>query len=346
LNSKPDTQDKPNLFKLTKQRQQREEKPEGKPEQKPRKKSKGYGFAALGLLAGLLGLIASRLGQLWIAFDVFAQFTLQFVFLTMAFAMAMLVPRFKVLAGVVFFVMMLVGYGSWPSLNAGKAASVIAAEPGRKLLRVASFNSHLINTEQDAQIKSIRDMAADVVILLEAGPEKRPIFDALKAEYPHQFDCNVNQHCKMAILSKTPLSETGFRVQWEGPPHIRASLGPDYGNVTLVGVHTIRFPYSRAQMKQANALVKELESITSGIIMTGDFNATPYSRIIKTIADGTGMIRHTNLPTWPAWVSLPQLAIDHMFTSPQITAASGQGIGDAANSDHLPITMVFSVPVK
>ena len=42
--------------------------------------------ASLGLLLGIAGLAASRLGQLWIAFDVFSQFTLQFGVVAVAFA--------------------------------------------------------------------------------------------------------------------------------------------------------------------------------------------------------------------------------------------------------------------
>ncbi len=317
------------------------------PEPQPKKKRRGYFSAALGLLLGLCGLMASRLGQLWIAFDVFAQFTLQFAFLTIAFAAAMLVPRFKVLAGLVIFVALLAAYGSWPHFVSGSGpVQAEAPAAGHKLLRVASFNTHLINDDLKAQAASIRALQADLVVLLEVGPAKRAMLDDLKSDYPYQFDCNTNPHCKMAIISKTPLSETGFRVQWEGPPYIRASLGPDFGNIAVFGVHTIRFPHSRAQITQARALVHELESVTTKIIMMGDFNATPYSRIVETVAKGAGLTRHTNLPSWPAWISLPQLAIDHIFTSPEITAASHQIVGDAGGSDHLPVSIVLSVPVK
>ena len=61
--------------------------PEQPEEEAPRKKRKPAGGfeCKLGLLLGLCGLAASRLGQLWIAFDVFSQFTLQFAVITVAF---------------------------------------------------------------------------------------------------------------------------------------------------------------------------------------------------------------------------------------------------------------------
>ena len=44
-------------------------------------------------LLGLGGLMASRLGQLWIAFDVFSHFTVQFGIVAVAFAAGRVMPR-------------------------------------------------------------------------------------------------------------------------------------------------------------------------------------------------------------------------------------------------------------
>jgi len=72
------------------------EQPEEEASRKKRKPSGGF-ECKLGLLLGLCGLAASRLGQLWIAFDVFSQFTLQFAVITVAFLIGWAMPRAKLL---------------------------------------------------------------------------------------------------------------------------------------------------------------------------------------------------------------------------------------------------------
>ncbi len=68
----------------------------------------------LGLSIGIAGLAAARLGQLWVGFDVFSQFTPQFMFLVVAFALGFFMPHGKVLTAVVLLIAMVVGYSVWP----------------------------------------------------------------------------------------------------------------------------------------------------------------------------------------------------------------------------------------
>jgi hypothetical protein len=44
-----------------------------------RKRPKGYLGCILGLTIGIAGLAAARLGHLWVGFDIFSQFTPQFM---------------------------------------------------------------------------------------------------------------------------------------------------------------------------------------------------------------------------------------------------------------------------
>ena len=78
----------------------------------------------------------------------------------------------------------------------------------------------------------------------------------------------------------------------------------------------------------------------------GDMNATPYSRVTATLAAQANLTRLTNLPTWPATIGLPQIAIDHIFVSDGIRQLESQSIGNSAGSDHFPIFMKLAIPVK
>ena len=62
------------------------------------------------------------------------------------------------------------------------------------------------------------------------------------------------------------------------------------------------------------------------------------------LQDSANLIRLTNLPSWPSLVGLPQIAIDHIFVSPGIRLLEAEQIGEAAGSDHYPVTVRIAVP--
>jgi endonuclease/exonuclease/phosphatase (EEP) superfamily protein YafD len=313
---------------------------------KPRRKRKPTGRfeCQIGLLLGLGGLIGSRLGQLWIAFDVFSQFTLQFGLVTLAFIVGILMPRAKLLAAFLVIILGLLAIGFWPHVASRTANFSAPAIAGERALRVASFNTLYVNEQVEAVQEEVLRLDADVIVLLEMGPNKRRILEAVKDRYPHQAHCYGIDYCNLVILSKLPIVETDARAIWDGAPYIRAKLGPEAGGLTVFGVHTIRFPHSRAQFRQVKEISDLIEALPGPKLVMGDFNATPFSRIIETVEDRANLVLLTGLPSWPSTLGLPQIAIDHMFVSPGIRALSGQVLGEPAGSDHFPIALSIGIP--
>jgi endonuclease/exonuclease/phosphatase (EEP) superfamily protein YafD len=312
------------------------------PDQPKKKRHRGWSGASFGLLLGLFGLVLARLGHLWIGFDVFSQFSIQFIFLSLAMAIGMVFPRLKGLAGVSLFIGMTVIYAVWPQLAFGITEA--APPPGMQRLRVASLNTYYLNSETQRLTDEILNIDADVMTLLEFGGDKQKVLDALRAKFPFQENCFKEPDCDAAIISKYPLTNLLSKGLWAGPPLIQVSLGPQFGNVTVLGIHTTRFPHSRAQFAQVNALVKYIETVPGRVIVMGDFNSTPFSRINQTLSNGLGLTRVTNLPTWPATLNFPQLAIDHIFVSADMRVLTSERLGNNAGSDHFPISITLAVP--
>lgn len=320
----------------------KEEKP--KPEKKKWRRDVEWGGALIGLLGGVLGLLAGRLGQLWPAFDVFAQFSVQFFFLTIGFLLATFLPKRKAFIGLVFTAVMCVGYGLWPQFISNELSKgPWELNPGEKAVRVAHFNLFVYNSDLKALEAEIARLDADVITLIEFTADKLPLLASLRAQYPYQFDCHAVSACHLAILSKHPMQDVDAKSLWDGPPLIKARLAGPMGGLLVMGVHTTRFPHSRAQLRQAQALNKFLESEAGRMVIMGDFNATPYSRVTQTIETGLGLVRLTKLPTWPSFVEMPQLAIDHVFASSDIRVLAEQQIGNASGSDHYPIVMTLGI---
>ena len=319
---------------------------EAPPEKKKRKRGGGRIECDLGLLLGVGGLAASRLGQLWIAFDVFSQFTLQFGVVVAAFAIGRFLPRARLFAAFLLVICGLLAIGVWPHVASRSPRIADVVKAGERAFKVASFNSWYDNEQVELVRGEIERLDADVITLIEFGPNKHGLLKQLAQRYPYQAQCFAVDYCHMAILSKFPLANFESRVNWEGAPMIMAKLGPEFGGLTVIGVHTIRFPHSRAQYRQVKGLAGLIETIPGAKLVMGDFNATPFSRITATIANQTGLRRLTSLPTWPARFGLPQVSIDHIFVSEGIRVVEEERIGEPAGSDHYPITMTLAVPAN
>jgi endonuclease/exonuclease/phosphatase (EEP) superfamily protein YafD len=304
-----------------------------------------WGGAAGGLLLGIAVLALGRAGQLWPAFDVAAQFGAQAMCLVIGFTFAALLPRFKAMFGILLSAVLILAYGVWPlaySASATKVAYSLA--PNERAISIVQFNTWRNNKDLTTQANEIERLNGDVVILQEVESVKTKLLQSLRIRYPYQFDCFAVPECDVVILSRFPMVDASAEVQWLGPIYARAKFGGEAAGLTVYGVHTTRFPHSRAQLRQVQALVKKLERENGLLIVAGDFNATPFSRIISTMEKSTGLRRLTRLPTWPANMFLPQLAIDHVFASPEIRVLVEEKIGNAAGSDHYPVVLTVAVP--
>lgn len=305
-----------------------------------------WGAATVGLMLGVAGLLAGRLGYLYPHLDVFAQFSTQALALTVAFAFAVFMPRFKAQVGLVLTLILLLAYGAWPHIASRNLQQPpYALLQGERELRMGHFNTYTYNLDDAAVIAEIIRLDADVISVVEATPRrKKALEQQLSTLYPYRYMCEGVTACDIAVLSKLPILSAQGQALWEGPPYIRVALGGEMTGVTVYAVHTTRFPHSRAQLRQVRALATLLESETSHIVMAGDFNATPFSRVLATIEQGAGLTRLTRLPTWPSKIQLPQLAIDHVFASAGIRPLADEQIGDNAGSDHYPVLLTLAIP--
>jgi endonuclease/exonuclease/phosphatase (EEP) superfamily protein YafD len=314
------------------------------PPRKPRRFGRSACFTVFVL--SLAGALAGWLGNLWIAFDVFAQFSLHFWLIAGAFAVGFLMPFARVLTATIIVVAGVLVIGALPHMNAAAPQAELQVPAGHRAIRLMSFNSWLENANVEALAQEIERNDPDILLMFEFGPEKRALKDRLRGRYSYQDDCVHLEHCYMAVFSKYPIADFESHAIWEGPPMIRATFGSELGGLTVIGTHTIRFPYLRAQLTQLGELADLTRKLTGPRIVAGDFNATPTSRMLS-VFEGRSLLRRldTFLPTWPARFQLPQLAIDHIFASSEVKSLEPVRIAGNAGSDHFPLVVRVAVPV-
>ena len=289
--------------------------------------------AAAGLLA------ATRLSQLWSVFDVASHFTLHFGVVAVAFLIGYFMPRARVFTGLLLSLGGFIAIGLYGQVMSARPQAIGGLLPGETELRVATFNTSVRNEQAEAVAREIIRLDADVVTLIEIGMEKRATLALLKQAYPYQTQCLETKLCRMAIISRHPIISSEARDVWKGPPFIRASLGGKLAGYTVMGVHTLRVPHVRGQFAQLHRLAEFLRAYDGKLIVMGDFNATPFSRVLAEFEERSGLRRLTALPTWPGYFELPQLAIDHVLVSPDIRLIERARIGARSGSDHYPVAL-------
>lgn len=309
-----------------------------------RRRRRGRLRCMLGFLvfAGLL--IATRLSNLWLAFDVLSHFTLHYAILAGAFLIGYFMPVGRVLTAFILAFIGFAGIGAYAHYASEEPRVFGLAQANERPLRIMSFNSGFANDNTEAIIKEVRRLDPDVAVLIELSEGKRVVLNQLRDKYPYHIDCIGTAYCHFAILSKAPITSSDFKGLWNGPALISATLGGQYAGVHVVGVHSIRTPYVRAQFGQMRELANYLNAFTGPLFVVGDFNATPFARVLGLFAERTSLRRVTFLPTWPGQVELPQLAIDHIFFSAGVRVLEAAKIGQRAGSDHYPVTVLTSVP--
>lgn len=311
------------------------------PHEKP-----GRILCLLGMCVAFAGIGTGHLSKYFIYLDVFSHLTLHFAIAAITLGWAFLLPRYRLTTAISLMLAGMVALGAWGNYGPHSIPRGEVVPPGHRELRVMSFNIWLWNRDQVAIEAEIKRMDPDIVFMAEVVRPTRDMAGRMVARYPYQYPKDMGYGFLLWMMSRYPLQDVVVQSVWEGPVYLSASLGPEWGNLTILGTHTLRAPYVAAQWKQINALGKHVQTIKSPRLVFGDFNATLYSRMVRQLAGQSGLIRRTSLPTWPvSWPGLPQLAIDHMFADRELLFPDGVITGQYAGSDHLPIFARVLVPV-
>ncbi len=315
----------------------------------PKTESPGRIVCLLGMCVAFAGIGTGHFSQYFIYLDVFSHLTIHFAIAAIALGWAYLMPRHRLFSAIALMLAGMLALGLWPDLYPRQLLprGEVDAPSGYRELRVMSFNKWQRNKDQEAIRLQIEQQDPDIVFLAEANRNDRLMTAAMHKQFPYQYPSSVYPRgFRLQLVSRYPLRDVLLRGLWDGPVFVRASLGPAWGNLTILGTHTIRAPRVRAQWNQIQALSRYVASIPGPRLVMGDFNATPYSRMSTEMVQVTGMTQRSILPTWPAdGRLLPQIAIDHMFADPSLKFPDGVIVGNKAGSDHLPILARIWVPV-
>ncbi|MDA1088945.1 MAG: endonuclease/exonuclease/phosphatase family protein [Proteobacteria bacterium] len=311
-----------------------------------------WGRLLKALLFGLALATAGRFfaDQSW-WLDILADFQVQYVAGAVALLLASLLVR-RIKEAALALVLLAVNVAILAP-HVGPLFPVAAAPVlvGQAAMKVVSFNLKFDNRNTAAALDFLRRENADVVTVMEVTKEWRHALEQLKDIYPHQFygplcRCPGDIPHTDGVLAKRPWRE----VKAERSPLTGrsfavwarfASVQPDKAaDLVIAGVHLINpliYP-AGYQITEAVRLASILRGLPGPVIVTGDFNMTPFSARFGTLLRETGLRRADGgiNASWPTWLTPLGLPLDHILVNAKVGHAA-MWVGPRLGSDHRPI---------
>ncbi|WP_312165303.1 endonuclease/exonuclease/phosphatase family protein [Phenylobacterium sp.] len=218
--------------------------------------------------------------------------------------------------------------------------------PGQ--IKLIQFNAWERNSRQAETIRWLRAQDPDILVIEEAtliGPALREAFD------DYHVSCG---RCSVMILSKAepvardvPVPPSADHIR---PPIAGATFHDARGEFSVFGTHYTWPIYGGWQQAQGRVIAGLLDQFPKDrLILTGDFNSTPWSFSRRREDQMFGLERRTRaLFSWPAdrgpaGTGLPfgLLPIDHVYAGPGWRTVKIER-GPLLGSDHYPVIVTLA----
>jgi endonuclease/exonuclease/phosphatase (EEP) superfamily protein YafD len=239
-----------------------------------------------------------------------------------------------------FFFLVAIGAAAINLREIVQATPVPASPTGDRRLRLAFSNLLRSNHDERRVIDWIRREKVDVLVVAEVLDSWPGRLAALADELPVRV---TSPSSDVAIYARHPMVGE--------PLHIFANIGNaiavEIEGLTLIGLHTAS-PMDAGHCVACDELLDlvgaHVEGLIGPVVVVGDFNATPWSAVMRRLIARTGLaygpgarigtypaeVGGRNIPTWLA------IPIDIVLTRGGAAVAERRH-GPRVGSDHWPV---------
>jgi endonuclease/exonuclease/phosphatase (EEP) superfamily protein YafD len=220
-------------------------------------------------------------------------------------------------------------------------------------VRIIALNAFGFRATLQPTLDYLRRTPADFVVLSEVDQTDDKALEALRGVYPYFTRCQSAPDCQTLILSRWPPLTEG-ETPLLAPRDLGMDNSPRWAAATyeiagapvrLIGVHLASFRYANRRQEELAALARTARAAPAGLIIAGDFNATPWSFTLRRFHEQSGLSPQTPpIASWPSPIPntyglpapFPYLAIDHIYAGSgwRLTAFER---GPSTSSDHFPV---------
>jgi endonuclease/exonuclease/phosphatase (EEP) superfamily protein YafD len=302
----------------------------------------GVFFTAVALLATLGITFAPRI---WLM-DLAVHFRLQYAALGLAAAAILIATGELRVAALAFGVAVVNALIAAPLLFPPRSCKVPAPCAPTPAIRLASINVYSRNRQFQRVIDFIARERPDAVVLLEINRDWEAALGGVHKDYVHRYTVRGKKGAGITLLSRWPVLAAGMLP---GYPAAQAALAATLqfhgARVQILGVHTtwpIGGRRSGARNRQLQFLGEYARAQPGPLLIVGDLNVSPFSAHFQAFL-AAGHLKSAAQgwqPTWPKFMPLAGIQIDHALTNAGIAVTDFRR-GSAVGSDHLPILIEF-----
>ena len=300
----------------------------------------GLFLLAVGFLA-TLGTILGFFGSAWWAFDVLANFRVQYAVVL-------------ILTGILYG--MILGRATSLVFLLAAAVNIAVVLPlflnspappeGDVTLRVASMNVQATNRSRDRILDWVESSGADLVFLLETSEEWTDPIDTEQLPYSMSVEIPADRIYGATVLTRdgVEVSSELLRAGKTNDVVLRVETEMNGETVVIYALHP-RSPTDETAAAARDDVIdfvaKRARDEANPVIVVGDLNATPWSHAFRSLASTADLVDSSRgfgfQPSWPGslWYGF-KIPIDHLLHSPELTTVE-RHIGPDLGSDHRPI---------
>lgn len=214
-----------------------------------------------------------------------------------------------------------------------------ANAPGQ--IKVIQFNVSRRDARLEDRTRWLAEQDPDFLILEESTPAMRA---AVLSHLPRHMSCG--RTCETVIFTRTPPAKADQPRRGRyglGPAIAIVHMTPEDGGYILIGTHYTWPTAVRTHGENTARMLQLIDPLPKArMILTGDFNSTPWSFARAREDARNGLERRTHaLASWPTTFGVPVLPIDHIYTGPGLRTVSVKR-GPNLGSDHYPIVAVLA----
>ncbi|MEG4857264.1 endonuclease/exonuclease/phosphatase family protein [Microcoleus sp. K1-B6] len=216
------------------------------------------------------------------------------------------------------------------------------ATPGQHL-RILHSNVLTSNRRYSEVISLVKAEQPDIAVFVEVSRVWAKELAVLSEMFPYSCHYQESERFGSAIYSKLPLNNSSVKLFSKGRKSLFAEVEFQGKIISLILAHPT-IPIKQQSFIQRNRQLADIgeyaAQVKNPLIVVGDFNTTMWSPFYKNMVK-TGNLRNARsgfgiLPTWPTFMPLAYIPIDHFLVSKEIGVLkirTGRNVG----SDHLPL---------
>lgn len=292
-------------------------------------------------IINILLTIISNFGQLNRYFELTTNFKFQYLIISICAVILFLFLRKRIWLVVNLFCVLINLYAILPwYLPQYK----VEAKSSEQRLRLFLSNVRISNQQYAKVIDLVKEEKPDIAVFLEIDESWSKQLKALQTTLPFSFERQRTLGTRIIIYSKFTLKNPNI-IDFGNQKinSLTANITFENQVISLIATH-LSTPKTATSFQQRNrhleAMGYYVARVKNPVVVLGDLNTTMWSPYYQSFIQTSKLYNARRgfgiLPTWPTYLPLLYIPIDHCLLTSDIKVKNIR-VGKNIGSDHLPL---------